>query len=131
MRLIVYLMLSAVSLPAFAAYTELRDFLRGTTWCFQDQTGPRAFGRIQFYGNGTGKFDVFDAPGSGGIALTWSTWENWETMILQVRYASGFKNLKQSGEVLILDDEEIMVTWREGWTATVSLMNRCPAPRSK
>jgi len=117
------------SLPSFAkSWRPLEDFIKGTTWCLEDSDGLRAGGRLQFRSNGTGKYDVFDAPGSGGIAFTWETWENSSRNAVVIRYASGFKPKKQFGDVLILKRNRIVFTWSNS-DDTVSFANRCNPSR--
>lgn len=105
----------------------LQDFLGGTTWCFQDKEGTRVGGRLRFGRDGRGTYDVVDAPGRGGIAFRWSTWESWRDRSVMLAFAKGFDPLEQRADVLVLHDEAMLWTWSVESGGTVSQLIACPS----
>ena len=104
---------------------ELRDFLAGSTWCFADREGARASGRLRFGADGRGTYDVYDAPGRGGVPFTWSTWESWREQFVSFRFDRTFDPPEQRADVLRLTADAMLWTWSVESGGTVSLLNRC------
>lgn len=127
--LVGWLMVASLSSAALAqtvlsSKDTLRDFLRGTTWCFADTSGPRQMGRIYFKANGTGFYNVVDAPGPGGITLTWKTFDHGVSSAILVQFASGMTPRKQWADVAIFSEDEMM--WSYFTTdGSISTLNRC------
>lgn len=121
------LALQILFMSALANAGPLQDLLAGTTWCFQDASGPRAGGRLHLGRDGSGSWDVVDAPGRGGIRLRWSTWESWRDRSVTIAFAQGFDPLEQRADVLVLHDEAMLWTWSVESGGTVSLLNACPS----
>jgi hypothetical protein len=112
------------SAPALAKTHELHDFLADTTWCFLDMDTERTHGRIHLNRDGTGKFDLTDAPGKGAIALQWRTWENADRSAVILHYSKGMKPAKQLADVFVTDDDNMVWTWTSV-DGTVSFVQRC------
>lgn len=127
MRLFVFTLLAFATVQAHAGHKELRAWLRRTSWCFVDRDFGRENGRLNFAADGTGLYDVTDAPGPGGIRFTWDTWEDYYDRYVIINYAGGFKPRRQKGDVVILDRNKIAITWVNAGKIT-NILNRC-APR--